>query len=249
MKVGRFYLVRKMEFFWGIVEKNKVYRIEDAFSYEKKEEYNLLDLEIVVPVIPTKIVAIGLNYKDHAEEMKMDIPEEPLIFLKPPSSLLNHKGNIIYPDISNRVDYEAELGVVIKKIAKNVSVKEAKDYILGYTPFNDVTARDLQKKDGQWIRAKGFDTFAPTGPFIETELDVSNLKIQAILNGEVKQDSTTKNMIFNVFEIVSFVSKIMTLFPGDIIATGTPAHVGPMQRGDKIIIRIEGLHDLENYIV
>ncbi|MCX7821142.1 MAG: fumarylacetoacetate hydrolase family protein [Brevinematales bacterium] len=248
MKLGHFYYKEENEFFYGIVEEEKVYKIDDLFSRELKEEFEINKLEILPPVIPTKIVAIGLNYKDHAEEMKMKLPEEPLIFLKPPSSILKHKGKIIYPDCSERVDYEAELAVVIKKVTKNISKEEAKDFILGYTAFNDVTARDLQKKDGQWARAKGFDTFSPVGPFIETELDVSSLKIQAILNGEVKQDSNTSNMIFDVFDIVSYVSKIMTLFPGDIIATGTPSRIGPMQRGDKIVIKIEGMSELENYI-
>ncbi|MEJ5284264.1 MAG: fumarylacetoacetate hydrolase family protein [Brevinematia bacterium] len=249
MRLGRFYFSEKNEFFYGIVDKEKVYKIESFASKEYIEEYDLDVLEILPPSLPTKIVAIGLNYRDHAEEMKMHLPDEPLIFLKPSSSLLKHKGNIIYPSCSERVDYEAELAVVIKKIAKNITEREAKDYILGYTAFNDVTARDLQKKDGQWTRAKGFDTFSPVGPFIETELESSNLKIQTILNGEVKQDSNTSNMIFDVFYIVSYVSKIMTLFPGDIIATGTPARIGPMNKGDTVVVRIQGLSELENYVV
>ncbi|MGC8765940.1 MAG: fumarylacetoacetate hydrolase family protein [Brevinematia bacterium] len=248
MKIGRFYLKEKNLFFYGIVKGEKVYQTKGINSHTLLEEYNLGELEILTPSLPTKIVAVGLNYKDHAEELKMPLPHEPLIFLKPPSSILAHKGRIVYPAISERVDYEAELAVVIGKVAKSVSKSEAKNYILGYTAFNDVTARDLQKKDGQWTRAKSFDTFSPFGPFIETEIEPDNLRIQSILNNEIKQDSSTSNMIFGVEELVSFASEVMTLFPGDVIATGTPARIGPMNRGDKIIIRIEKLDDLENYV-
>ncbi len=186
----------------------------------------------------------------HADEMKDKLPEEPLLFIKPSSSILAHKQPVIYPESVNRLDFEAELGVVIKTTAKNIEIKDASDYILGYTCFNDVTARDLQAKDGQWTRAKGFDTFAPFGPYIETEIDnPQKLKIQSILNGEVKQNSNTSDMIFPINFLVSFISKIMTLYPGDIIATGTPQGIGPMQKGDRIIIRIEGLDDLENSII
>jgi 2-keto-4-pentenoate hydratase/2-oxohepta-3-ene-1,7-dioic acid hydratase in catechol pathway len=198
---------------------------------------------------PSKIVAIGTNYRKHAEEMGLPIPSEPLIFLKPATAVIGHDDVIRYPAMSSRVDYEAELGVVIKKRASQVEVKDAGDYILGYTCVNDVTARDLQKKDGQWIRAKGFDTFAPIGPWIVTDIDSSDLKLEAVLNGEVKQDSRTSDMIFKVPELVSFISKVMTLEAGDVIATGTPSGIGPMQKGDTIEIRIEGIGTLRNKIL
>ncbi|MCF7871173.1 MAG: fumarylacetoacetate hydrolase family protein, partial [Candidatus Omnitrophica bacterium] len=177
------------------------------------------------------------------------IPSEPVIFLKPLSALIKSGDKIIYPDQVKRLDYEAELAVVVKKAGKNISEKEAKDYILGYSCLNDVTARDLQKKDGQWARAKSFDTFCPLGPCIETELNPDGIKIQSYLNGNLKQDSNTSNFIFPVDFLVSFVSRIMTLKPGDIISTGTPAGIGPMQKGDSVKIAIEGIGSLENQVV
>jgi 2-keto-4-pentenoate hydratase/2-oxohepta-3-ene-1,7-dioic acid hydratase in catechol pathway len=177
----------------------------------------------------------------------MALPDEPVLFLKPSSAVVASGSSIVYPESSSRVDYEAELGIVIKTEARNVSESEAASVVLGYTAFNAVTARDLQSKDGQWTRAKGFDTFAPFGPYIETELKNPNdLAIQAILNGKVVQDSRTSDMIFPVEKIISFVSKVMTLYPGDVIATGTPEGIGSMKKGDEIVIRIEGLEDLVN---
>lgn len=208
--------------------------------------YSVEDIRINSPVSPSKIVCVGLNYKDHARELKMELPDEPIIFLKPPNAVIGHLDNIIYPDCSNQVDYEAELGIVISKKARNVT--DAEEFIGGYTVFNDVTARDLQKKDIQWTRAKSFDTFAPIGPCIETELDSSNLNISLKLNGEFKQKSNTKNMIFNVYELVEFVSNIMTLKPGDVIATGTPPGVGPMNVGDTVEAEVEGIGVLKNHI-
>jgi 2-keto-4-pentenoate hydratase/2-oxohepta-3-ene-1,7-dioic acid hydratase in catechol pathway len=248
MHIGNFYNPEENLFFYGIVENNVVYSIKNFEKLEKVKEYPLEKLKIQPASFPSKIVAVGLNYRDHAEEMKLKIPDEPVIFLKPPSSILAHREKIIYPDMTKQVDYEAELAIIIKSVTRNVTVKEAYKYILGFTAFNDVTARDLQKKDGQWTRAKSFDTFAPFGPFINTDLDPSNLRIQAILNGQVKQDSNTSNMIFDVYKLVSFISRIMTLYPGDVIATGTPSGIGPMNRGDRIVIKIELLHELENYV-
>ncbi len=198
--------------------------------------------------LPEKIILVGLNYKDHAKEMEMKIPAEPIIFLKPTSSLIYNGNNIIYPEGVKRLDYEAELAVVIKKQAKNISVEAAKNYILGYTCLNDVTARNLQKKDGQWTRAKSFDSFCPVGPHIETGLDPGAIKIQSYLNGKLKQDSNTSNFIFSVSFLISFISKVMTLKPADIISTGTPAGIGPMQKGDKVRIVIEGIGSLENQV-
>ncbi len=197
---------------------------------------------------PSKIVALGLNYIDHAKELNMKIPEEPIIFLKPPSALIGHLEKIIYPEGIKELHYEAELAIVIKKKAKNVPIENAFEYILGYTCLNDVTARDIQRKDIQWTRAKSFDTFCPVGPEIVSGVDPSNLKIETLLNDKIVQCSNTKNMIFKVPEILSFVSKVMTLEEGDIIATGTPPGVGPMQPGDKIEIRIENIGSLINFV-
>jgi len=203
----------------------------------------------ILPVsIPTKIIAVGLNYKDHAMEMDKPLPDEPLIFMKPSSAVIGHKETIILPEISKRVDYEGELAVVIGKKCKNVEIVEAKEYILGYTCFNDVTARDLQQKDVQYTRAKSFDTFAPVGPWMENEVDPTNLEIKTILNDRVVQHSNTANMKFDVFFLVSYISKIMTLLPGDIIATGTPAGVGPLMPGDVVKVEIEGIGTLVNEV-
>jgi len=215
-------------------------------KFKKDITYNVEDVRMNSPVSPSKVVCVGLNYKDHARELKMELPDEPVIFLKPPTAVIGHLDSIIYPDCSNQVDYEAELGIVISKEARNVS--DAREFIGGYTVFNDVTARDLQQKDIQWTRAKSFDTFAPIGPCIETELDSSNLNISLKINGEFKQKSNTKNMIFNVYELVEFISNIMTLKPGDVIATGTPPGVGPMNFGDTVEVEVEGIGVLKNYI-
>jgi 2-keto-4-pentenoate hydratase/2-oxohepta-3-ene-1,7-dioic acid hydratase in catechol pathway len=249
LKIGFFNKKGEGGGFFGEVTGDRVARLGDDFKRTGEREENLSGLIIQAPARPTKIVAVGLNYKRHSEEMKEKIPLTPLLFLKPSSSVLRHKGSIVYPAMSGRVDFEAELAVVIKYPAKNIPPQEAPDYILGYTAFNDVTARDLQSGDGQWTRAKSFDTFAPFGPFIDTVLDPAGLKIQALHNGRVRQDSNTSNMIFDVFTLVSFISKVMTLYPGDVIATGTPEGVGEMKAGDEIIIRIEGLDDLVNTVI
>jgi 2-keto-4-pentenoate hydratase/2-oxohepta-3-ene-1,7-dioic acid hydratase in catechol pathway len=211
--------------------------------------YRPTDMRILPPCTPSKIVALGVNYRSHGEEMGHRIPAEPLIFLKPPTAVIGHGDNIIYPPSSQRVDYEGELGVVIKSHAYHVTKAEAPEYILGYTCVNDVTARDIQAKDKQWTRAKSFDTFAPIGPCIETELDPADLSLETRLNGEIRQKTRTSDLIFGVFELVSFISGIMTLLPGDVIATGTPSGVGPMQPGDIVEVTIEKIGTLRNYIV
>ncbi len=198
--------------------------------------------------LPSKVVCVGLNYIEHAKELNMKIPAQPVIFLKPSSSVIFNNEKIKYPKMSKRVDYEAELAVVIAKKCKNVSEKNSKKYILGYACLNDVTARDLQKKDEQWTRAKSFDTFCPLGPHIVSGINPNNLKIELYLNGEVKQSSNTKNLIFKIPELVSFISKIMTLEKYDVIATGTPVGVGPVKIGDKIEVKIEKVGTLTNYI-
>jgi 2-keto-4-pentenoate hydratase/2-oxohepta-3-ene-1,7-dioic acid hydratase in catechol pathway len=191
-------------------------------------------------------VAVGVNYQDHAAEFKKDLPKEPLLFLKPSTAVLGPQEPIHLPSRSRRVDYEAELAVVIRKRTSKIGPEETPDFILGYTCINDVTARDLQKEDGQWTRAKGFDTFAPLGPWIVTDLSPDNLKIESYLNGERRQSASTVQLIFKVPALVSFISQVMTLLPGDVIATGTPAGVGPMKSGDTIEVVIEGIGRLTN---
>jgi 2-keto-4-pentenoate hydratase/2-oxohepta-3-ene-1,7-dioic acid hydratase in catechol pathway len=203
----------------------------------------------VKSIRPTKIICVGLNYIEHARELGLKPPKEPVIFLKPPSSLIYDKDNIVYPPKVKRLDFEAELAAVIKKKARNIKPAEAQGHILGYTCLNDVTARDLQKKDGQWTRSKSFDTFCPIGPVIETGLDPSGIKIESYLNGALKQSSSSANLIFSVSELVAYISGIMTLLPGDIISTGTPPGVGPMRPRDVIEVRIEGIGTLKNKVV
>ncbi|MBP8626386.1 MAG: fumarylacetoacetate hydrolase family protein [Syntrophorhabdaceae bacterium] len=199
---------------------------------------------------PTKIIAIGLNYHDHAKEMNEKPPDYPLIFLKPSTSFISNGNPIVYPPQTKELHYEGELGIVIKDKVKNVAVKDANLYIAGYTCANDVTARDLQRIDGQWTRSKSFDTFCPLGPRIVSDVDpVAGLEITTRVNGNIKQHSSTKNMIFNVYKLVSFISYIMTLMPGDVIITGTPPGVGPLQVGDTVEVDIEGIGVLKNMVV
>ena len=198
---------------------------------------------------PSKVIAVGLNYRAHAGELKMETHSEPIIFIKPRTSVIWNGQKIKYPKMSKRVDYEAELAVVIGKRCKNVSEINAKKYILGYTCLNDVTARDLQKKDCQWTRAKSFDTFCPIGPHIVSGIDPDNLKIELLLNDRIKQSSSTKYLIFKVEELVSFISQVLTLEPYDVIATGTPVGVGPMKPGDKVEVKIEKIGTLVNYVI
>lgn len=197
---------------------------------------------------PSKIIAIGLNYYDHAKELHMSIPDYPLIFLKPPTTVVENGGIIMYPPQSKEVHYEGELAIVMKDTARHVSKRDAHRYISGYTCANDMTARDLQRIDGQWTRAKSFDTFCPLGPCIVSDIDPTTVDITTRVNGIVKQHSNTKNMIFNVFELVAFISSIMTLLPGDVIITGTPPGVGPIEVGDEVEIEIEGIGILKNRV-
>ena len=238
---------------YGRLEGDLIRAIEgDLFGTYKVTETTVpfAAARLLAPCLPTKIVAIGVNYKDHAAEFKKELPSEPLIFLKPPSALLAPEEAIVYPEgVTKRVDYEGELAVVIKKRARHVTIEQAAAAIFGYTCCNDVTARDLQKKDGQWSRAKGFDTFCPLGPVIVTDVEPSQLRIRTLLNGDVKQDAPVSAMLFDVPTLVSYVSKVMTLLPGDIITTGTPSGVGPMQRGDVVEVWIEGIGRLRNRVV
>ena len=223
--------------------------------------YRLEEVELLAPLVnPPKIVCLGLNYYDHAAEKDARIPEEPIIFMKPRTAITGPFKPIFKPSFVEKLDYEAELAVVIGRQCRNVSVKEAKQFIFGYTAFNDVSARDIQFKDRQWTRGKSFDTFAPIGPYIvlaDQIADPNDLRIRTWVNGELRQDSSTKNMVFNVYEIVHHLSRVMTLEPGDLIATGTPAGVGvfmkPQPRflrvGDRVVIEIENIGRLENYVI
>jgi 2-keto-4-pentenoate hydratase/2-oxohepta-3-ene-1,7-dioic acid hydratase in catechol pathway len=205
-------------------------------------------VKILPPCVPGKIVAAGLNYKDHAREMKMALPEEPVLFIKTPNTVIGHLDQIIYPDMTCRLDYEAELAIIIRNNIKDIDEDMVPDNILGYTCLNDVTARDLQKKDGQWTRAKCFDTFAPIGPYIATDINPDKAGIKLYLNDDLKQESNTANFIFKTRKLVSFISRIMTLNRGDIVTTGTPAGIGPMQRGDSVTVEIEGIGRLVNTV-
>ena len=225
------------------------FKSEDKIKESTIESYTLDDIEIQSPVNPSKIVCIGLNYKDHAKELNLELPNEPVIFLKANSTLNKTESQIIYPKISKQVDYEGELAIVIGAETKQVSPKEAKDHIFGYTIINDVTARDFTLNDGQWVRGKSCDGFAPIGPFIETEMDPLNQRIVTKVDDEIKQDSNTRNMIFSPYEIVSYISQSMTLYPGDVIATGTPPGVGPMDAGSTVEVYIEDIGTLKNYLI
>jgi 2-keto-4-pentenoate hydratase/2-oxohepta-3-ene-1,7-dioic acid hydratase in catechol pathway len=197
------------------------------------------------PVLPTKIMCVGRNYAAHARELGLEIPAEPLLFLKPPSALLGHAGTVVLPPQSGRVEHEAELAVVVGRRAKNLGKAEALSSVFGYTCACDVTARDLQKRDVQYTRAKGFDTFCPVGPWIETELDAHAVRIRCHVNGQSRQDGNTSDMIFDVPTIVSYVSHMMTLEPGDLILTGTPEGVGPLVAGDSLEVEIDGIGRLK----
>jgi 2-keto-4-pentenoate hydratase/2-oxohepta-3-ene-1,7-dioic acid hydratase in catechol pathway len=207
------------------------------------------ELKVLAPTIPSKIICVGKNYAEHAAEMNSSVPDEPVIFLKPNTTVIADLDPIVLPAQSQEVHYEAELAVVIGAVAKDVPVERAGEVIFGYTCANDVTARDLQAKDKQWTRAKSFDTFCPLGPWIETELDPSTLAISCEVNDEVKQSSNTKEMIRGVHEMVSWISQVMTLIPGDVILTGTPAGVGPIVAGDSVSVTIQGIGTLTNPVI
>ncbi len=250
MKIVRFTADKKIEY--GVLNGESIQVIDDKpFRHLKVSDhyYQLSEVKLLSPCAPSKVVALGLNYHSHAKELNARLPDAPLIFLKPSTAVIGPEDNIIYPPTSKRVDYEGELGVVIKKPAWRVSVDEALDYVLGYTCFNDVTARDLQSKDEQWTRAKSFNTFAAIGPCIETELDPGNVTLETYLNGKLKQQGNTSDLIYSVPELINFVSHVMSLLPGDIIATGTPSGIGPMYPGDTVEVKIEPIGTLRNYVV
>lgn len=250
MKIARIsYLGRA---FYAVVQGQRAILSEgDPFSGLRPtgKGLPLEGVRLLPPVEPSKVIGVGLNYRDHAKEVGLQPPEEPVLFLKPPTAVIGPGDPIVLPPCSERVDYEGELAIVVGKKAKDVTPEEAPSYILGYTCFNDVTARDIQRREGQWTRAKGFDTFAPLGPWIVTDLDPRGLKIETYLNGEVRQSSNTSHLIFDPFELLAFCSRVMTLLPGDVIATGTPSGIGPIKPGDVVEVRIEGIGSLRNPVI
>jgi len=206
-------------------------------------------VRLLAPIIPrSKVVCVGKNYADHAAGMGGVVPDEPIIFLKPNTSVIGPQDTIVWPEMSDRIDHESELAIVIGRLCKDVPIERVNDVIFGYTIANDVTARDLQQKDGQWTRAKSFDTFCPIGPWIDTDFVPGTQKITASVNGEIKQSAQLSDMIFKVPEIINFVSRVMTLLPGDIILTGTPAGIGPMIAGGTTTMHIDGLGELTNKV-
>ncbi len=250
MKIVRFFADGSVRY--GMVEEDMIVDMGDDNSLEGDEErvkYPLSEVILLAPSTPSKVVAVGLNYLDHAEEVGMKMPESPMLFIKPSTSIIGPGEEIVLPGSSTRVDYEGELAAVIGREAKKVSVEDAKDYIFGYTCLNDVTARDLQITDIQFTRAKSFDTFCPIGPWVETELDTSGLAIETTVKGKTVQSSNTEMMNWDVFELVSFISNVMTLLPGDVIATGTPPGIGPITSGDVVEVTVEGIGTLKNRAV
>ena len=233
-------------------EREGRFRLVDGDIFDKFSEGQEISgegLELLAPVQPSKIVCIGLNYKDHAAEQHKALPEEPLIFIKPSTAVIGPGQPIQAPTWAGRVDHEAELGLVIGSTAFKVSAQQAHRHILGLIAVNDVTARELQTKDGQYTRSKGFDTFAPIGPCIAVGLDGKDLQVRAYVNGHLRQDSRTRELIFTIPEIVEFVSSVMTLLPGDIISTGTPSGIGPIVPGDQVTVHVEGVGALTNPVV
>lgn len=206
-------------------------------------------MRLLAPIIPSKVVAVGKNYAEHAEEMGSDLPDEPVIFLKPSTAVIGPGDPIPIPSGAGQVDHEGELALVVGRVARRVRAEDASRFVLGYTCGNDVTARDLQRKDGQWTRAKGFDGFCPLGPWVETQLDPSDLWVECRVNGQVRQAARTSQMQFGPAELLEFVSRVMTLLPGDVILTGTPAGVGPIVPGDRVEVEVEGIGVLSNPVV
>ena len=229
---------------FGWLHEDKIGEIEgDLFGAYKrlKAEIPLKDVRLLAPSVPSKIVCVGRNYVEHAKELGNEVPKMPLIFFKPPSSVIASGGTILLPPQSTQVEHEAELVAVIGKRGRNVTAESARDYILGYTIGNDVTARDLQKTDGQWTRAKGFDTFCPFGPWIDTDFDPADALITCRVNGQMRQLASTRDMVFSVGVLIAYISSVMTLEPGDLIFTGTPAGVSQLQPGDMVEVEIDGL--------
>jgi 2-keto-4-pentenoate hydratase/2-oxohepta-3-ene-1,7-dioic acid hydratase in catechol pathway len=251
LKIYRFRRDRRVLF--GVLKEEKLYPVEGSVFGEftvGKTGVPIGAVTLLAPVMPSKIVGVGRNYREHSRELGHPVPEEPLLFLKPTTAVIGPNETIFCPSMSRRVDYEGELAVVIKKKARGLGESDdLSEYILGYTCINDVTARDLQSRDVQFTRSKSFDTFAPIGPCIATDLNPSRLSVKTFLNGRLRQSSNTRRLIFAVPFLVRFVSEVMTLCPGDIIATGTPAGVGPMGPGDRVDVQVEGVGTLSNTVM
>ena len=212
--------------------------------------YPLADVRLLAPVLPSKVIAIGKNYADHVREMGGEPPPEPVIFLKPSTAVIGLRDPIVYPaELSERVDFEGELAVVIGRLCRQVPAARVPEVIFGYTCANDVTARDLQARDGQWARAKGFDTFCPLGPWIQTDIDPGDLELTTVVNGEIRQNARTSQLLHGVTALISYVSAVMTLLPGDVLLTGTPAGVGPLKEGDEVSVTIENIGTLTNGVI
>ena len=251
MRIIRF-INKNDEVQFGWIYQEKVGLIQgDPFGEYRRFEASMLlsDLELLLPCQPSKIIAVGRNYAEHAAEMNNELPAYPMIFMKPPSALITNGEPILLPGQSKQVEHEAELVIVVGKKAKNLNQNNVREAIFGYTIANDVTARDLQKIDGQWTRAKGFDTFCPLGPWIDTEFDPSDAMISCHVNHALRQMSSTKDMTFNPDQLMIYISSIMTLIPGDVILTGTPAGVGPLVDGDMVTVNIDGLGTLVNPVM
>jgi len=235
---------------YGLADDDTVTLISDEpfAAWEPEGILALHEARLLPPTLPTKVVCVGLNYRAHIAEMGHEFPSEPVLFLKPSTSVIGAQQTIPLPAGVGRVDHEAELGVVIGRRTHNATPEEAAANVLGFTCGNDVTARDLQKRDGQWARAKGFDGFCPLGPWIETDVDPADLAVECFVNGDRRQSARTSDMLFDPFELVSFASRVMTLVPGDVILTGTPGGIGPLHHGDVVEVRIEGVGSLVNVV-
>ncbi len=234
---------------WGWLYQDRVGTVDgDLFGeYRRREaEIPLTLVRLLAPATPQKIICLGRNYAEHAREQGAEVPETPLIFLKPPSSIIGPNEPIVLPPQSRQVEHEAELAVIIGRRGRWIAPEQAWTYVFGYTAANDVTARDLQRRDGQWTRGKGFDTFCPLGPWIETEFDPADVLITCRVNGEVRQMATTRDLLFGIPQLIAFISSVMTLEAGDVILTGTPAGVSPLQPGDVVTVEVEGLGELSN---
>jgi 2-keto-4-pentenoate hydratase/2-oxohepta-3-ene-1,7-dioic acid hydratase in catechol pathway len=237
---------------YGFLKSGRISKIiGDIFSeYEiTNDEILLDDVKLLAPVQPSKVVCVGLNYVDHAMEVNLEIPKAPLLFIKPSTTVIGPEDVVVYPPETGKLEYEAELAIIIKKETYQVSEENVHEHILGYTCANDVTARDIQFGDGQWTRGKSFNTFCPLGPGIVSDINPEKLDIQLTLNGELKQASNTDKLIFSVPYLVHYISQVMTLLPGDVIITGTPHGIGPMNIGDTVSVKIEGIGELKNSIV
>ncbi len=249
MKIARF--TYRGCTYTGMIKNDSIYRLvgdiyADDFSAEP-DGIPLSDVKLEAPSVPTKIVAVGKNYSDHIKELDGDIPKTPILFIKPSTCIIADGEDIVFPDASSRVDHEAELCFVVKKTAKKVKKDSWRDYILGFSCMNDVTARDIQSQDIQWTRAKSYDTFAPFGPWLETELDPHNVTVTARVNGEVRQNASTRLFLYSVGELLEFITDGITLLPGDVVTTGTPAGISPMKKGDTVEIEIDGIGILKNH--